>query len=119
MRIAAADAPWSDGRCSLTGGDSILLGQSGLEHRFSVAGVDTLWVRQSNTLRAAWVGGALGAAVLTTLAVLVNTSDLCDQTNCSYASGIAVGVLVGGGGGALLGATFGALSRRWVRRFPD
>jgi hypothetical protein len=100
--------------------DTLMLIRANSVMGVPLRGSDTLWVRHRATKRGALIGGALGAVTLTGFGILL-LNGLCDTADgCKddYPGVITFGVLIGGGGGALLGAGLGALSRSWRRVHP-
>jgi len=83
---------------------------------FQAARVDSLWVRGHAT----WTGAIVGAAVATPVSfafwgwvcTMVGEGNGCDQWG-----GVSLMALVGGAGGALLGAGVGALIPKWRLRY--
>ncbi len=82
--------------------------------------VTTVWGRERNTLRGAAIGGVVGAAAFTGFLHLIVTA-LCESTEgCAsdHRKAWGYGIALGGAGGAILGATVGAIVTRWGQRAP-
>jgi len=120
VRILRAPASPAEGTCGAVRGDSIQLTRRGVHATLPVVGIDTIWLRQSSTGTGALIGAGLGAASLAALGILF-VNAMCESGDgCSddYPQVVLLGVLVGGGGGVLIGAGFGALVPKWKRRYP-
>lgn len=79
--------------------------------------IEEIWKQGHYAKRGAIIGGAAGAALLTSFGLLL-VSGLCEQADgCSddYPTVILYGIGIGGGGGALVGGGLGYLAKRWIR----
>jgi hypothetical protein len=81
--------------------------------RLPATSVDTLWTRSRRTLAGALVGSLLGLGIG---AVVAASSGELEDTPPEFIWGVAMGggALVGGGLGALIGAT----THDWKRQYP-
>jgi hypothetical protein len=86
--------------------------------------IDKLWSRENSAAQGAFIGGLLGAlflgAIGATADKVVNDILFCDPAYCESSGGsnAAVGALVGGFGGAVVGIVIGTRVRRWQSRYP-
>jgi hypothetical protein len=96
-----------------------LNGKQGVS-QFRVAAIDSLWRRGRHTGRGAIVGGVVGAGLFTGFLQLIVAITCDSDTQChrDHNRAWAAGIVIGGSGGALLGAGVGSLFHRWVRIVP-
>jgi hypothetical protein len=109
-----------DGRFLNATSESLLLDTTDGNQSVRLIRVDTLWTRQRATGRGAVIGAVVGGVTLAALAGVI-VGGLCESPEgChgDYAPFMGAGLVVGGSVGAVLGATIGALSHRWGRRYP-
>jgi hypothetical protein len=115
----SASGRLSEGQVIRIDGDSIWLSRGGDRFAQRLSQIDTVWIQQRRTAEGAAIGVAVGAAALGGLAGLVSNG-LCETRNCKNetVTAILLGGLLGGGGGAILGAGVGALVKQWKRVMP-
>lgn len=109
------------GRLDSLTGESAFLAVGGQRRAVPIRDINGLWVRRGRGAKGALIGGVLGAAVLTGVAHLM-VSGLCDDvvTGChrDHQRAWGYGIILGGTGGALVGAGIGSFVTAWERRVP-
>ncbi len=116
----AADGRRFQGRTRGVEGDDLILTVDDRATRVSIASIDTLWRRRGAHGKGALIGGAFGAAAFTgflhfVVSIACESSDGCrDDRRRAW----GYGLVLGGAGGALLGAGIGGLFNRWERLEP-
>jgi hypothetical protein len=120
LRLALPATGHVRGVCQWASPDSLRV-HGRWQDQFAVAEVDTVWIRAGNRAReGALIGGTVGAALVTGFLFAV-IHGLCDAPGgCTgdYPRAVAMGVGLGGGSGALLGAGLGSLTPGWKRVYP-
>ena len=108
-----------EGVCGPVLDGRLVVGYAGGERTVPLAGVREIWVQERQTRRGALIGAGAGAALLSLFGVGV-VSAFCENTDCGedYAIVIALGTVVGGATGGLIGAGIGYLTTGWEQRFP-
>lgn len=79
--------------------------------------IEEIWKQGNYAKRGAIIGGATGAALLTSFGLIL-VNGLCEQSDgCSddYPTVVLYGIGIGGGGGALIGGGLGYLAKRWIK----
>lgn len=116
----AAQSTLASGRLERLTADSLLLRTDDGTRGLLLGDITTVWGRDRSTLRGATIGGVVGAAAFTGFLHLV-VSVFCESTTgCSrdHRKAWAYGIVLGGAGGAILGATVGSFVTRWGQRAP-
>lgn len=100
--------------------DSVTLSSTFGGRRVALGDIDTLWVRRGGSSRGAIIGAIVGGFVFSGL-TLALASSLCESpSGCrdEYPKAVVVGLVVGGWGGAFLGAGIGTFRPQWKRLYP-
>jgi hypothetical protein len=107
------------GVCGAVLDGRLVVRTAGAERAVELASVREVWVRERQTQRGAIIGAGAGATLLT-LAGAAVVAAFCETGDCGgdYANVIPLSVVVGGAGGALIGAGIGYLTMSWDRRYP-
>jgi hypothetical protein len=108
------------GRCGpVMDGRLLVRDADATERAVELRNVREVWVLERQTGQGALIGAGLGAGALI-LAGSLLVSALCETDDCSgdYVTVFAVGTLVGGGAGSLLGGAIGYLTKGWERKYP-
>lgn len=120
VRLSAAGKR-SEGRLGQTSDDSVTLMLRQGVSSVALASVDTIWRKRRHVGRGALIGGVVGAGLFTGFLHLIVTA-FCDADASAcrkdHNRAWAAGIVLGGSGGALLGAGVGSLFPRWVRILP-
>ena len=97
----------------------LVVRSAGVERPVALASVREIWVQERQTKRGAVIGAGAGATLLTLAGVAV-VAAFCETGDCGgdYANVIPLSVVVGGAGGAVIGAGIGYLTMAWERRYP-
>ena len=99
------------------GTDALVLGvTSGAQTPIRYDAIEEMWKQGHYAKQGAIIGGTIGGAVLTGFGLLL-VSALCetdDGCRNDKSKVVIYGVAIGGGGGALLGAGVGYLTKRWI-----
>ena len=83
-----------------------------------LAEIEEVWVRERNTARGVQTGAIVGGLMLGSAAGFFSYA-LCDAAECGgeIVPHAALGALVGGVAGGLVGSAFGYVSKVWKRRY--
>lgn len=116
----SADGRRVQGRIAAIEGDNLVLSVDDTRRPIVIAEIDSLWRRRGAYGKGALVGGVVGAAAFTgflhfVVSIACESSDGCrDDRRRAW----GYGLVLGGAGGALLGAGIGGLFNRWERLEP-
>ena len=104
-----------EGRLLQRGPDHLVVSAKPEPVRVAVTTIDTLWVKRGSAGRGAGIGALVGL-VGGGIAGAVACAD-CQDTppSASLVGGAAIGAALG----ALVGAGIGAISKHWVRQYPE
>jgi hypothetical protein len=120
VRLFLHDGERAEGRCGpVTDGRLLVRDSTAAEHGIPLEDVRQVWVRERQFSRGATLGATRGAVVMALVSVFLLHSS-CESSDCSgdYGSAMALGALVGLGGGFVIGGAVGALETEWERRYP-
>lgn len=120
VRVDLAERGRLEGRFHSTTTQAVTLTVDTATTRFPVMDLERLWVRQSAAGRGALIGAGVGllAGIVTGLIIGPIACEPVDGGDCTTGEVTLVTGLVGGAGGALLGAGTGLLIPIWKLRFP-
>ncbi len=109
-----------EGRFVAANETTVTLTSQGATAQVPLLDLERLWVRKRATGRGALIGAALGvlAGVVGGLAIGSIACEPVDGGNCGAAEVATLTGLVGGAGGALIGAGVGSVIPVWRLRFP-
>ena len=104
-----------EGRLLQRGPDHLVVSAKPEPVRVAATTIDTLWVKRGSAGRGAGIGALVGL-VGGGIAGAVACAD-CQDTppSASLVGGAAIGAALG----ALVGAGIGAISKHWVRQYPE
>jgi hypothetical protein len=109
----------SEGQFNQTRNGTLWLTSSkGITSGLPLFNVDSLFERYDAETKGAFIGGAVGAIIVSFLFIGV-VDALCEGGSpCDHTRAILAGVPVGFGAGAIVGAILGTTFRHWQRRYP-
>jgi hypothetical protein len=116
VQVRTVDGVLLSGVLQRSAPDTLLLRPAALHPRtvpMPVAGIDTLWRRNSAWKRGAVIGAVVGTALYVYVASTIDDHDpdaAAMMLPTTAAEGIAFGIVFGGANGALIGSRF----RRWT-----
>ena len=121
VRLKAQDLGTVEATFLRSSDGKLIIEKDQTDTTISMESIETIWVRRSAVGKGAMVGaivfGVLGFGSGLLLDALCKGFDESEEpTGCPES--IALGGVAGATGGALLGATIGAASRRWHQIYP-
>jgi hypothetical protein len=117
IRLTAAGSGRLSGRAGVATADTLDLAQDDAVRRIPIPSIDTLWTRGRATTTGLVIGGVVGAAfgaMAAAVGASLCESDCSDNDTGTIVAGGAIGAVLVGGVGALIGAAI----PKWSRRFP-
>jgi hypothetical protein len=120
VRLAVSQVGRVEGSFMVANDNSITLAGRDSSSQYLLPGVEQLWVRGRATGKGALIGAGVGV-LIGVVSGLIFSSVACepiDGGNCTPAELAAVAGLLGGTGGALVGAGIGFAIPTWRLRFP-
>jgi hypothetical protein len=105
------------GRAGVASGDTLDFAQDDAVRRIPIPAIDTLWTRGRATTTGLIVGGVVGAAfgaMAAAVGASLCESDCSDDDTGTIIAGGAIGAVLVGGVGALIGAAI----PKWTKRYP-
>jgi hypothetical protein len=120
VRLDVARTGRVEGRFAVASDTSLILGLEDGTTEVRVLDIERLWVRRRATAKGALIGAGAGALAGVVFGILISTvaCEPVDGGNCTAAEVAALTGLVGGAGGAAVGAGVGFAIPVWRLRFP-
>ena len=109
-----------EGRFIVADATTLALASGGDAVQVAIPDIERLWVRGRHTRKGAWIGASAGALLGVVGGLLISrvACEPVDGGDCTAAEVAAVMGLVGGAGGAALGAGLGSVIPTWRLSFP-
>jgi hypothetical protein len=120
VRLEISGSRRLEGRLIFADPATLTLESLGGSVRVSLPDVERLWVRGRQTRKGAWIGAIAGGVSGIAAGLLISqvACEPVDGGDCTAAEVAAFTGLVGGAGGAALGAGIGFMIPAWHLRFP-
>jgi len=120
VRVDVSQIGRVEGRFLVANGTTLTLARDDVPIQIRLPDIERLWVRGRATRKGAFIGAGVGVLVGIVGGLLISSvaCEPIDGGDCTAAEVAAVTGLLGGAGGAVVGAAVGFAIPTWRLRFP-